>query len=173
MKEQTTSFLKWALIVSIVIVSNLFINYTLSLLYEKPDYANSPLSKPMQENFQYTEATCLEVGGQWNTSPYRTEGEIEGYCDPDYTNRITYEEARKVYERNVFLILISLGVILLGVGMILKNEVVAIALSWSGVLSFIIASMRYWSSAENIVRVAILGIALGTLFWISVKKFSK
>jgi hypothetical protein len=173
MKENVTPFLKWALIVSIIIVINLFVNYTLSLLYQEPDYIYNPTMKPLQDGFQYTEVTCADIGGQWNSTPYLVDGETKGYCDTEYTNRTLYEEARKVYERNIFLIMISIGVLMLGIGMIVRNEVVVIALSWSGVFSFIIASMRYWSSAENIIRVAILGIALFVLLWMSIKKFSK
>ena len=45
------------------------------------------------------------------------------------------------------------------------------ALSFAGVLSFIIASMRYWTSADDLIKVIILGIALAILIFIAFKKF--
>jgi hypothetical protein len=52
------------------------------------------------------------------------------------------------------------------------NEVLALAFSWGGVLSLFIASLRYWSDANNILKVIILAIALGSLIWTAVKKFA-
>lgn len=55
---------KWALIVGIVIVMNMFFSYSLSLLYPAPDYATFFPQK--QEVVTYdTKESCLNVGGQW------------------------------------------------------------------------------------------------------------
>ncbi len=173
MEQQKSPFLKWALIVGIIIVSNLFIHYALSLVYPAPEFESNPVVQSVGYQSDYTEESCISVGGQWTKTYEKSPDGKEGYCDPDFTKRTEYEIARKVYERNIFLILISLGVVMLGVGLAFTHEIVAIALSWAGVLSFIIASMRYWSSAHNSVRVGILGIALAALIWMSIKKFSK
>ncbi len=53
----------------------------------------------------------------------------------------------------------------------IPNEIISIGLSWGGVLSFVIASIRYWSVADNLIKVLILGIALATLIWLAIKKF--
>jgi hypothetical protein len=39
------------------------------------------------------------------------------------------------------------------------------------VLALIIGSIRYWSDMDDILRVALLGIALGSLLGIAWKKF--
>jgi hypothetical protein len=58
------------------------------------------------------------------------------------------------------------------VGTFLKgNMLISVALSLGGVLSFIIASMRYWTSADDLIKVIILAIALAILIWVAVKKF--
>jgi hypothetical protein len=52
-----------------------------------------------------------------------------------------------------------------------SNILIGIALSLAGVLSFIIASMRYWTSADDLIKVIILAISLAILIWVAMKKF--
>jgi hypothetical protein len=174
-KTQPSSFVKWSLIVGIIIVVNLFFNYAISLVYKAPEYPNT---QPQVVGTIYTKESCLSIGGQWtqipvdikNTDPQSKNG---GYCDPDYSARIAYEHARPLYERNVFIILFTLGALILILGILIKQEVLAVALSWGGVLCLLIASMRYWSNANNLLKVGILAVALVTLMWLAVRKFSR
>ena len=179
--ETKPKVFKWALIIGIVIVLNLFLNYSISLFYKEPDYntyfPQSQVVKPIN-----TKEECLAVGGQWNengaiynnTIPAgATTPEMKSYCDPNFTKQQEYNNAEKVYQRNVFIMLVVLGIISFLVGAFVVNEIVAIGFSWGGVLSFIIASMRYWSTADNLIKVLILAIALGALIWLAIKKFSK
>jgi len=103
------------------------------------------------------------------SSPTKTQ--ITGYCNATYTCQKSYDQDSKVYERNVFIILVALGVVIIVAGAFVNIALLSAAFSWSGVLSLIIASMRYWSNADSIVRVVILGVALAALIWLAVKKF--
>ena len=70
------------------------------------------------------------------------------------------------------MVLVVLGALAVLVGNFFKgNAVISNGLALGGVLSFIIASMRYWSAANDAIRVVILAIALGILFFIAMKKF--
>lgn len=170
-----SKFVKWSLIVGIVIVINMFFNYAISLVYKAPEYPvnNSPFVGSL-----YTKEKCLEIGGQWTETfvdlkVVDPQSKLGGYCDPEYTKRMEYEKDRKAYERTVFIILFALGALILIIGTLIKQEVLAIALSWGGVLSLIIASVRYWSNANNGLKVAILALALASLMYLAVKKFTK
>lgn len=176
-QTQPSRFVKWSLIVGIIIVINMFFNYAVSLVYKAPEYPNS---QPQVVEQYKTQEDCTKVGGQWNANVYSdpsipTKSAPKGSCDPDYTKRMEYEKYRKEYSRNLFMILVALGALIMGLGIVLKEkfEVVAIAFSWSGVLSFLIASMRYWSDANNLFKVLILGAALVMLVWLAISKFSK
>ena len=169
--------LKWSLIIGIVIVLNLFINYAISLLYKSPEYISYCPNNQVTQAINI-ESECVAVGGQWNGNTYYQKptvpGEVPvaGYCDPQYTCRNNYEAASKIYDRNIFVALVAIGALLLLTGTLLKkNEVIANGLAMAGVLSFIIASMRYWSRADDLVHVGILAIALALLFWVAIKKF--
>jgi len=174
-----SNVLKWSLIIGIVIVLNLFFNYALSLVYKQPDYIvfcpvdTSPVvTQPKNQN------ECTTQGGQWTENGAYDKpapaGEVfpAGYCNLQFTCGQNYEEAQKVYDRNVFITLVLLGALCVAAGTFFTaNMVIGYALSLGGVLSFIIASMRYWGSANNLIKVAILAIALAILLWVAMKKF--
>jgi hypothetical protein len=175
--QTQSKVLKWALIIGIVIVLNLFFNYALSLVYQQPDYNEFFTEVQVVEPITVKEK-CLEIGGQWTEPDARyydgvkPVGELKGWCDPDFTKRQEYEDKVKVYDRNVFITLVLLGAICVALGSFLKgNMLIGMALSMAGVLSFIIASMRYWGSADKLIKVVILAIALAILVWVAVKKF--
>lgn len=183
--EQTrkNSILKWALIIGIVIVFNLFVNYAVSLVYKEPAYEayfNTEQIVPDINN----QTDCLEVGGKWyenNQTPEIVTGSPvkvlpndmlgKGWCDPNFTKQKNYDAATKQYNRNVFIILVIVGVLALAGGIFIAIEPLALGFSWGGILSLIIASVRYWSDAENWAKVLILAIALGLLIWVAIKKF--
>jgi hypothetical protein len=175
--RKPNKFLQWALTISIVIVLNMFFNYALSLIYKAPEY--DQFIKPAQiiENID-TKEKCLSIGGQWTENinyneDMKSSPKQIGWCDPEYTNRNNYESARKIYERNVFITLIVLGVVTLAISFYVGLALLATAFSWGGVLSIVIASIRYWSIADNLLKVIILAIALGVLIYLAVKKFNK
>lgn len=178
MKPKYSRFIKWSLIIGIVIVLNLFFNYTLSLVYKEPQFDQFCKITQVIEPIQ-SKTACLNVGGQWNenTAPIeKTPGVTtpvsKGYCDEQFTCRTNYDTAQKGFTRNVFATLVVLGVLCIIISMFLKkNDVVMISLSLGGVLSLIIASVRYWSSADNLVKVIILAIALIALVFVALKKF--
>lgn len=174
--KQPSGFVKWSLIVGIVIVLNMFFNYAISLAYPEPQYPQQ--TEPQVIGTLYTRDSCIAAGGQWTESqatvaPADPQGKLGGYCDPYYGKRIAYEQAHAAYQRTVFIILAVLGIVCLIAGTVLAHAVIGTALAWGGVLSLLIASMRYWSAADNLVKVLILALALGILIWVALKRFGK
>ena len=179
--ETQSKVLKWSLIIGIVVVLNLFFNYALSLVYKNPTYeAFCPISQV--NKVVDTQNACVLQGGQWNENiPSLVNGPVStikgqnvpvGYCNLQFTCQNNYNAAQKVYDRNVFITLVILGALCVALSSFLGgNVVISIALSLAGVLSFIIASMRYWSSADDLIKVIILAIALAILIWVAFKKF--
>ncbi len=176
--ETQSKVLKWSVIMGIVIVLNLFFNYTLSLVYKSPDY-NVFCPSSQVVNIPETQEACVLEGGQWTNNAYYydkftapSEVQPKGYCDLQYTCRADYESASSNYNRNIFVALVLLGALSVLAGNFFQsNAVVSNGLALGGVLSFIIASMRYWSAANDFIRVVILAIALGLLIWVAMKKF--
>ena len=179
--KKNFSTLKWILIVGIVIVLNLFFNFTIKAIYPEPQFANYCKSEAV--NIQpTTKNECVNVGGQWNentstvqsTSPVTAAQKVESTssCDLQFTCRQNFTAATNLYQRNVFIVLIVLGILSIFLGLYFSSiTVVSFGLSLGGVLSLIIGSMRYWSAMQDYLRVAVLGLALVMLVWLGVKKF--
>lgn len=173
--QKNLKLVKISIIVAIVIVMNMFFNYAVSLVFKEPVFNDYIRQQQVVESINSKEK-CVSVGGQWSENAKPVEGgkiETAGYCNENYTNQLNYENARKVYEKKVFITLTILGVVSLILGGFIDISVLSIAFAWGGVLSLFIASVRYWSQADNLVRVVILALALGILIWLAVKKFNK
>jgi len=180
-------FLKWALVLAIIIILNLFFVFSVKLVYETPHYDD--FCEPKQVHIiPETQEECLEIGGQWvegrfiqrglphpaRIEPPVIEEEVKGYCNEDFTCRQEFQDARQLYERNFFVALVVLGTITLIGSFILRSfEAIAPAFSAGGVLTLIIASIRYWSDMDDYLRVIVLGIALAALIWVGARKFRK
>lgn len=176
----TQSVLKWALIAGIVIVLNLFFNYSIFLVYEAPEWDEFCKQEQVVKTPQNQEE-CVAQGGQWTEDPSRFVGETKpvpptggtpvGWCNTQFICAQEFEEARELYNRNVFVALTILGVIALVAGFFtMATPAVSLGLTLGGVLSLIIGSMRYWSDMDDYLRVIILGAALVALVWLGIKK---
>ncbi len=174
-EKKTPRFVHVSIIFAIIIVINLFANYTVSLVYKEPVYEDYIKPAQVVEEIK-TKDKCVSAGGQWTENAYPNEKgktTIDGYCNSNYTNQLNYDKARESYEKKVFITLIIFGVFLIVSTGFITISILSVAFAWGGVLSLIIASMRYWSLADRLSKVAILGIALGLLIWLAVKKFNK
>lgn len=169
------NILKWSLILSIIIIANLFFNYSLSLVLNNPDHEEyCPFEKTSQvfENKQ----SCEEADGIWSSekiyAPTEPQMVERGYCDLYSKCNKVYEDANKVYEQKVFIALVVIGLVVLISSFFIKTSVVlSSALALTSVLNFIIASMRYWRYSDEVLKVSILFIALSTLIYLTIKKF--
>lgn len=142
---------KWSLIIAIFVLLNLFFNVAVSLVYEEPNYEDyCPRS--------------LELD---------PEKSLESLQKLDTCNE-NWQNATENYELKVFIILMIFGLITFVISFFLKaNYVITTSLALAAVLDFIIASMRYWPSANEWLRLIILVIALSILIYIAIKKFKE
>lgn len=175
MKEN--KILKWALILSAVIVANLFFNYALSLSFNGP---NRDEFCPFEKTSQVidTKEACEEADGIWNPQTPKpvyiddVQRENFGYCDLYSKCENTYMDALKIYEKKVFIALVIIGVILFVISIFVKNNsAVTSALAITGLLDLIVASVRYWQFSDELLKVSILFVALVVIFYLIVKKF--
>lgn len=178
MAIQRQTVLKWILVAAIVIVLNLFFVNAIRLALEEPQYDDfcAPRQVTIQPDAQ---DACVGAGGAWTDYgkpakprpvPAPDFEEPAGYCDLDFTCRQEYEDARTVYNRNVFVALVVLGVFALVAGFFIAADAVSLGFSLGGVLALIIASIRYWSDMNDVLRVVVLAVALAALVWLGIKK---
>lgn len=168
--------------VAIVVILNLLLNVGLQLVLHEPEYRDFCPEEQVQIPITLKEQ-CLTVGGQWveqgsipekRPAPRPASFEAEtfpSYCNPDFTCAKTFETARHLYNRNVFLILVLAGLISLLIGFrVATSSAVSLGFSWGGVLAFVIGSVRYWADMEEYLRFILLLIVLIVLVWLGLKK---
>ena len=165
--------------ISIAIVLVLFIFYGINTFYERPqyeDYCEENLNRIQIDN----EGECIQIGGQWTITPLRVieseenETKIKGYCDSTYTCRSEFEDVREIYNRNVFIVAVILGLVGVLVGGIkLKLASVSAGIMGGGVLTLIWGTLQYWGNLADVGRFIVLGIVLAVLIWIGYKRFKK
>jgi len=174
-----SNILKWALILGIMVVVNLFFNFAIATIYDSPEYSNFCENKQVVELYE-TQNECVAVGGQWNENRGFTKIDprgIEvptsivdvpaGYCNVNFTCGQEFSEARSVYDRNVFIVLTIIGAaLIIGSVLLVGVEAVSMGLALGGVLSLVIGTMRYWSNMDEYLRVIVLGLALIALIWV-------
>ena len=132
-----------------------------------------------------TAAECVAVGGGWTSNvsytapvpvpqkstPVIVSTQPAGYCDVNFTCQKNFTAAESVYNRNVFVVLVILGVLVLVAGFFITvSSAVSLGLSLGGILALVIGSVRYWSDMNDYLRVAVLAVALIVLIFMGIKK---
>ena len=156
--------------ISIAIVLALFIGITIETFYPTPDYNDFCDEKDYRIKEDQTRENCEDDGGKWNPN-FTPEG--EGYCDYDYYCREGLENERENHGKIVFIISEIIGFIALLVGWLaLKKEAVSTGIMGGGAMMVIYGIMRYWSYAQDYLRLIILGVILAILIVIGYKKLN-
>jgi len=185
--------------ISIAIVLAFFIGYGISTFYKEPQYEDFCGEKEFK--LYSDKETCEANDGKWmefegkpipiandqflctkisekdNSYTLNCEkSEIEresGNCNSDFYCREEFDDVRKKYNRNVFIISVILGVASIILGIYLNLTSVSSGLMGGGVLTFIYGSLRYWGDMGEYLRFSILAISLAILIWLAYKKIKK
>lgn len=174
---------KIALTLSIIIVLNLFFNYGIYTFYPSPKYDNFCT----EETHKYYDKkeSCEAIGGEWvayqqgvypkyiESTPQSNSETVKQteYCDNEATCRKQYEGIVSLYNRNVFIVLVILGVISVALGFFLVSvSAVSSGFLFGGLISFFIGTIRFWSNMDDYIRLIVLGIVLATLIWLGYRK---
>ncbi|HRZ85224.1 MAG TPA: hypothetical protein P5277_00410 [Candidatus Paceibacterota bacterium] len=125
-----------------------------------------------------TSAKCEELGGNWNSLANSAKFEamaipgVSGYCDFYYECQQEFDEAQKSYSKNLFLITIPVGVVLIVIGAVLFSlEAIGAGIMLAGIVTLIFGATSYWPNANNIFRFLIslagLVIVIFIGYWIN------
>lgn len=173
------------LALAIMTVLNLFINYGVMTFYKSPKYENFCTSKLSAQQY-LDKVSCESVGGQWfENNSISSDGmsprpvkiissddqQINGWCNSTVKCSQDYEQAKSFYNRNVFMVLITVGLIALILGLaVISINALANGFLAGGLILMIIGTIRYWSETDDYLRFAILGVTLIILIWLGYKK---
>ncbi|MFW6233160.1 MAG: hypothetical protein ACOC3Z_00695 [Nanoarchaeota archaeon] len=159
--------------IAIMILTLFVVMYGINTIYSEPkyeDYCNSSIIKSVKiiENKE----KCIENNGKWNS--YDTPlNNRTGYCDSDYYCRQDYDNANENYYKNIFLITLPIGILIILIGMFLFGlEFVGSGLIGGGVLSIIYGVGSYWRYSEDVLKFILSFIGL-IIVILAAYKFNK
>ncbi len=127
-----------------------------------------------------TQVQCESQGGKWNptyvdrTSPIPIKGAPEGYCDYYYYCNQELTNDQRIFSKNVFLISVPVGVILIAIGgALFALESVGAGIMLGGIITLIYGASRYWPNAGNAFKFGIslagLIIVIILAYWLNKK----
>lgn len=82
------------------------------------------------------------------------------------------QAANEAHAVKFFAFMVVTGIIAIVAGvLIIGSAIVSSGLSYGGVLALVIGSIAYWGDANDMIRLAISGVALLALLYLGWKKF--
>jgi len=169
-KQKLSKWKSNLLAIAIVIVLTAFVFYGIFTFYNSPQYNNYCEDK--SPRLIQTHESCEEEEGEWIEYPNpRINGELQnGYCDTYSKCSEEYNLDNNIYKKNVFMIAVIIGLIVLVGGLFISNRSVSGGLMGGGILTLIIGILQYWSELGDALRFITLGVVLAILIFIGIKK---
>lgn len=161
---------RMAFVGAIAIVINVFLYQAYEIVRPQPNY---DYSATCGENFyakQGTEIACTEVGGQWSAS----NGDMkDGYCNTEKAPCVLeWKKLSESYSLGRFVVYAVAGLTLLILGSLIRGQsVVALGLTYGGLLALFIGVASYWGEMSEIVRLVTAGAILVALLAFAWRKF--
>ena len=164
------SLKNYVITVAIIILTISVVVYGVNLLYDNPEYTDFCDDFKTAE-FIDTQERCEAVDGKWTEDriPRPVDGKnITGYCDRDFTCRGNYETAREKYSRNIFLIALPLGILIITVGaLVFGLEAVGAGLMGGGVGIILWGVGGFWRFADDLLKFILSFAGLVIVIWVA------
>jgi hypothetical protein len=134
--------------VAIFILTSFVVVYGIQTFYPSPkyeDYCNKPQYYPLNKT------ECDEQEGIWNRYPEKINIEEEnGWCDVVLECSQNYNLKRESYSRNIFIISLIVGILLIVIGVIFFSpEFIGGGIVGGGIFSLLYGTSYYWQTAGN------------------------
>ncbi len=154
--------------VTIFILTLFVTTYGVNMIYPSPEYEDyCPISAKLIIN---TEADCVEAGGNWQVYPAREGGDVEGYCDQFVRCSQNFEDAEKKNAKQVFLLAVPLGILIVLLGAYLfALDVVGVGLMAGGVGTILRGISGFWRYSSDWLKFIISLVGLAIVIYFSYK----
>jgi len=178
-KEVTkqSSVISGLLIVGIAIISFLFILSAMRVLYERPNYGDfckyqdKPYPYQRFDNENCTTIQYPNCGEGIVREEYDEDGCIKEYkCDFCNTE---YNKARENYSRNIFIIALIVGILLIVGSSFIPVSTIQNGLFISAIITIIYGTGSFWDQLGKYMQLIFLGIALASVLILAYKTQEK
>ena len=158
----------------IAIIFFMFCVFGIKLIYTGPayeDFCNNSYYEKIPSNCTMSIELKNKVNECYSKEGIpRYEYDEEG-CEKDLTCDLCnkdFENANKNYTKNLFLISLILGLIIIAVSVLfIKISTISGGLMAGSIFFMIYGTGGYWNFMDDLVRFAILGVVLSTLIWLA------
>lgn len=175
---------KIAMILAITVLLPLFVGLFTDAVYKEPtyeDYCNNSNNYYPEKIMPATTTNCSYSYAKQVDKCYQDQGYPEynytdngcqiydscNYCQK-YLN-----EAQQKYNRNIFFILLPVGLIVVILGLYLLVDYLGAGLMFAGLIIMFYATMRYFSDMSKILRAIVILAELLIIMWIGYKKIGE
>jgi hypothetical protein len=170
-----------AMIIGIGVLLPLFLGFFVDAVYTEPKYENycnnSIYSKPYREpviganctDFYSTTEAQMCSNDKGMPIPKYDSNNCQVYDSCDYCQR-DYDQARGLYNRDVFFILAPLGLVIVIIGIYLTVQYIGAGLMFGGLATMFYATVRYFSDMSKLLRALVLLVELLVIIYIGYKK---
>jgi hypothetical protein len=168
-----------AMVLSITALLPLFVVLFVDAIYEEPKYENycnnSYYSYPEKAinpvNCTYTQNQvvdqCYRDGG-FAEYDYDSNG-CQVYKSCNFCGR-EHNDAMSKYNRNIFFILLPIGLLIVLIGIYLSVDYIGAGLMFAGLITMFYATIRYFSDMSKLFRALVILIELLLIMWIGYRK---
>jgi len=173
-----------AMVLAITVLLPLFVGLFADAAYQEPkyeNYCNSSYngygSKPIPAqsvnctyNTDPKQDKCYSDGGQPEYN-YTQQGcsyfTSCNMCSKDFNT------AQQMYYRNLFFILLPIGLAIVIIGIYLVVDYIGAGLMFAGLIVMFYATFRYFSDMSKVLRALVILIELLVIMWIGYKKIEE
>lgn len=168
------------IVICFLVLVTTFTTRLFQLAFHKPDY-NTFCPDNLYTKQYLNETDCSAEGGQWSSYALSPTPEgiapakdaVTGSCNITYTCNKAYEEANKTFERNMFIAIVLVGLILLIVSTFITQKLLALSMAITGGFITLYGAIRYFGNAPEVVRLIFLAIGILVLIYIILKRESR
>jgi hypothetical protein len=172
---------KIAMILAITVLLPLFVGLFTDAVYQQPKYekfCNSSLNSYPQKAIPASPVNCTFNYGPQQDQCYSAGGQPEfNYTDNGCQVYVScnmcskyFNDATQKYNRNIFFILLPVGLIVVILGLYLVVDYLGAGLMFAGLIVMFYATFRYFSDMSKMLRALVILIELLVIMWIGYKK---
>lgn len=175
-KPRTGKAKKTIISIGIAILFVMFVAYAIESFYPSPKYEDFCQIDGKQ---YFNQTDCEANDGTWTNYPPEAIQKmpntvpLTGYCDVYVKCQKEFQDENEKYNRGVFFIALTIGIIILAISFIPALEQISLGVMSGAILLIVYGTIRYWGNLSNIWKTIMIGLALAVLIWISYKKLNR
>ena len=172
---------KIAMILAITVLLPLFVGLFTDAVYLQPKYENycnntyydSPKTvpaTPVNCTDIYSTPEVQKCNNEKGMPEFRYDANnCQTFKSCNYCSKY-FNDATQKYNRNIFFVLLPVGLIVVILGLYLLVDYLGAGLMFAGLIIMFYATMRYFSDMSKILRALVILVELLVIMWIGYKK---